>query len=227
MNGYTELLLSEKIGPLTPQQKTVLGQMQSSGTRLANYIDDSLTLHGLKAHRFSPVLQSGSIQKCVEELQGFWKLPFEQRSVKLQVEFDSAIPEFRFDWHKTQRVLSNLLENALRYSPVGSTITLRGQHCHWDRQAHGTHSVADFAREGSDAPNAVKISISDQGPGIPPEHYRDIFTEHFRIAGDDHKSGTGLGLAIARHLVTAMRGRIWVETGSAHGSIFNVLLPTR
>ena len=71
--------------------------------------------------------------------------------------------------------------------------------------------------------NAVRIDVSDTGPGIAPEHHEDIFGDFVQLQGSSR--GTGLGLAIARRLVEAHRGVIWVESEPGKGSKFSVLLP--
>src|SRR5262249_28489486 len=81
------------------------------------------------------------------------------------------------------------------------------------------------ARSGG--PNAVKVSVSDTGPGIPPEYHQEIFDDFFRLPGTEAVEGTGLGLAIARRLVQAMNGKIWVESESGAGSKFSFLVPMK
>jgi two-component system, NtrC family, sensor histidine kinase KinB len=72
--------------------------------------------------------------------------------------------------------------------------------------------------------NSVKISVADNGPGIPPEYHFEIFNEFLRVQ-PEKTSGSGLGLAIARRLVEAHAGKIWVESEVGRGSTFSVLLP--
>jgi signal transduction histidine kinase len=75
--------------------------------------------------------------------------------------------------------------------------------------------------------NAIRITVSDSGPGIPPEYQQEIFNEFLRLQQTSDSHGMGLGLAIARRLIEAHAGKIWVESEPGHGSAFSLLLPMR
>jgi signal transduction histidine kinase len=74
-------------------------------------------------------------------------------------------------------------------------------------------------------PNAVKVSVSDTGPGIPAEFHLEVFDDFFRLPGTEAEEGMGLGLAIARRLVQGMGGKIWVESDPGSGCKFSFLIP--
>jgi signal transduction histidine kinase len=76
-------------------------------------------------------------------------------------------------------------------------------------------------------PNSVKISVSDTGPGVPPEYHLEIFDDFFRLPSNEKSEGMGLGLAIARRLVHGMGGKIWVESESGAGCKFSFIIPMR
>jgi two-component system, NtrC family, sensor histidine kinase KinB len=81
-------------------------------------------------------------------------------------------------------------------------------------------------RQSLSLPNAVKVSVSDTGPGIPPEYHLEVFDDFFRLPGSENKSdGMGLGLAIARRLVNGMGGKVWVESEPGNGCKFSFLVP--
>lgn len=226
INGYIEFLLSEKLGPLNEQQKAILLQSQASGERLASYIDNYLSLSALRAKKFLPELKEGRIQGCMEELKSFWKTPFDNKHVTLAVSCDPSIEPFDFDCHKTQRVVSNLLENALQYSPANSKVEVRVSQFFWDRRKHHDEHRPERRWQCSSEPNAIQIRVSDQGPGIPAKYQEAIFEEYFRIPGRSAPGrGTGLGLAIAKNLVEAMHGEIRIDTEVKDGSHFVVVLP--
>lgn len=228
INGYIEFLLTEKLGPLNDQQKAILAQSQASGERLATYIDNYLSLSALRANKFIPELKEGMIQNCMEELRSFWKFPFETKHVELVVTCDPSIGPFEFDCHKTQRVISNLLENALQYSPAKSTVRVTVSPYFWERRKHADVHVPERRWQCSSTANAVSIEVSDEGPGIPAKFREAVFEEYFRVPGRSAPGrGTGLGLAIAKNLVQAMHGKIWIETEVENGSHFVVVLPIR
>src|SRR5260370_34908009 len=76
-------------------------------------------------------------------------------------------------------------------------------------------------------PNSVKISVSDTGPGIPPEYHLEIFDDFFRLPTNEKSEGMGLGLAIARRLVHGMGGKIWVESEPGTGCRFSFIIPMK
>ena len=76
-------------------------------------------------------------------------------------------------------------------------------------------------------PNSVKVSVSDTGPGIPPEYHIEVFDDFFRLPQSEAHSGMGLGLAIARRLVVGMGGKIWVESEPGAGSKFSFIVPLK
>jgi signal transduction histidine kinase len=76
-------------------------------------------------------------------------------------------------------------------------------------------------------PNSVKISVSDTGPGVPPEYHLEIFDDFFRLPSNEKAEGMGLGLAIARRLVNGMGGKIWVESEPGAGCKFSFIIPLK
>lgn len=226
INGYIEFLLSEKLGPLNEQQRAILLQSQASGERLAAYIDNFLSLSALRAKKFVPELKEGLIQNCLNEVRSFWKKPFESKHVALALTCDSSIGPFEFDCHKTQRVISNLLENALQYSPADSKVEVSVTPYFWERRTSDDEHFPERRWQCSSTANAVMIRVSDEGPGIPSKFHAAVFEEYFRVPGRSAPGrGTGLGLAIAKNLVEAMHGEIWIDTEVQNGSHFVVVLP--
>jgi signal transduction histidine kinase len=125
-----------------------------------------------------------------------------------------------------QRVISNLLENASKYTPQGGTVWLHAEPHMWERRSVSkSASNGDRRRQSNNAPNAVKVSVSDTGPGIRPEFQLEIFDDFFRLPGNEATDGMGLGLAIARRLLMGMGGKIWVESELEAGSKFSFLIP--
>jgi len=228
INGYIEFLLSEKLGPLNEHQRAILLQSQASGERLAQYIENFLGLSALRAKKFVPELKLGCIQDCINELRTFWVHPFENKRMTLAVTCDPSIEPFEFDCHKTQRVISNLLENALQYSPEGSKVEVTVTPYFWERRKRHKERSPERRWQCSESPNAVCIRVSDEGPGIPAKFREAVFEEYFRVPGRSAPGrGTGLGLAIAKNLVEAMHGEICLDTEDKHGSHFVVVLPIR
>ena len=125
------------------------------------------------------------------------------RAVRLEAPADPIVG--RFDRDRLGQVLQNLLGNALKYSPDGGEVVVRAE------------IVGDEAR----------LSVADQGVGVPPEEVPRLFDRFYRAATAGSAPGLGLGLYIARMLVEAHGGRIWAESAPGRGSVFSVALALR
>ena len=135
----------------------------------------------------------------------------EQYGITLEQDVPADLPSVQGDGKELERVLSNLLDNALKYTPEGGLIT-----------------VAVRPVDGQ-----VEVRVTDTGPGIPPEHRERIFDRWTRVPGSEgRRRGLGLGLAFCRSVVEAHGGRIWVvseryDEERCPGSAFHVVLPLR
>lgn len=122
---------------------------------------------------------------------------------RLSFKLQDDLPYLKIDSDMILRVVTNLMENAVKYTPEGGTITLGAQ-------------VVE---------NSLRISVTDSGPGIPPNMQRQIFDKFSRVKYTDVPKGIGLGLAFCRLAVEAHNGRIWVESEPGKGSTFMFSLP--
>jgi signal transduction histidine kinase len=225
LNGYVELLHSEKLGPLSDRQKEVLRDMQASGKRLEQFIQDFLTFSALETGGLRMQFEQGNINDCLSGVCRLWSNRFQEKGIALYFLANDKLPLFSFDWPKLERVISNLLENAFKFTPQSGTVWLHAEPHMWDRRAAAVPSAAERRRQIVTQPNAVKVSVSDTGPGIPAEFHLEVFDDFFRLPGTESKDGMGLGLAIARRLVQGMSGKIWVESDPGAGCKFSFLLP--
>jgi signal transduction histidine kinase len=161
------------------------------------------------------------------------QLRLERQPVRLSRLVEAAIrqvahtPQHRFlveleelpivdaDPARIEQVLRNLLDNAVKYSPQGGMIVVRGE-------LRERASFAETERQGE-----VVVSVADQGMGIAPEHLNRLFEKFFRVESEVGRrvNGTGLGLPIARAIVEAHGGRIWAESKLGQGSTFTFTLP--
>jgi signal transduction histidine kinase len=132
---------------------------------------------------------------------------FEARGVLLVTRIADGLTEVSLDPERIGQVLGNLLDNALRHTPAGGTVTVS----------------AATGRSGG-----VLLSVADTGEGIPAEHLSHVFERFYRVdtARDRAHGGSGIGLAIAKAFVDAHRGRLAVTSaGTGQGSTFGILLP--
>ena len=226
LNGYVELLQSEKLGDLNERQREVLRDMHSNGQRLQRYIQDFLSFSVLETGELRMKFETGNINACLSEVCRLWSPRFQERGLALYFLANEKVFEFPFDAPKLERVVSNLLENASKFTPSGGTVWLHAEPYIWERRSSSNRALPQERRRRLlSQPNSVKISVSDTGPGVPPEYHLEIFDDFFRLPSSDKAEGMGLGLAIARRLVQGMGGKIWVESEPGAGCKFSFILP--
>jgi two-component system sensor histidine kinase TorS len=227
--GYVELLQSEKLGSLNERQREVLRDMNSSGHRLQHFIQDFLSFSVLETGEMRMQFESGDMNGCLSEVCRLWSNRFQEKGLALYFLANEKVTEFCFDGPKVQRVISNLLENASKFTPGGGTVWLHAEPYMWERRAVSKPEISSERRRQPMAqPNSVKVSVSDTGPGIPPEYHIEVFDDFFRLPQNENQAeGMGLGLAIARRLVNGMGGKIWVESEPGGGCKFSFILPLK
>src|ERR1039457_4440076 len=228
LNGYIELLQSQKLGPLNERQREVMGDMFSSGQRLQQFIQDFLTFSVLEIGELRMQYVEEDMNACLSEVCQHWSGRFQERGLALYFLANEKLTPFAFDGPKIQRVISNLLENASKYTPQGGTVWLHAEPHMWERRGVSNSRVnGDRRRQAVNVPNAVRVSVADTGPGIRPEFHLEIFDDFFRLPGSESAEGMGLGLAIARRLLQGMGGKIWVESEPGSGCKFSFLIPMK
>jgi len=225
LNGYVELLQSEKLGPVSDRQREVLHDMKASGKRLEQFIQDFLTFSALETGGLRMQFDAGNINDTLSGVCKIWSNRFQEKGIALYFLANDKLPIFPFDGPKLERIISNLLENAFKFTPQSGTVWLHAEPHMWDRRAAAVPSADERRRQNVTQPNAVKVSVSDTGPGIPAEFHLEVFDDFFRLPGTESQEGMGLGLAIARRLVQGMGGKIWVESDPGSGCKFSFLIP--
>src|SRR3984957_3312406 len=226
LNGYIELLQNEKLGSLNDRQREILGDMHSSGQRLQQFIQDFLSYTVLETGEMKMRYETGNVNPCLSEVCRLWSHRFQERGLALYFLANDKLPELAFDAAKLQRVISNLLENASKFTPAGGTVWLHAEPYMWERRnPNSSGTPSERRRQNNPLPNSVKVSVSDTGPGIPAEYHIEVFDDFFQMPQSESQSGMGLGLAIARRLISGMGGKIWVESDLGAGCKFSFILP--
>jgi signal transduction histidine kinase len=186
---------------LTPaQRESFLALIADETGRLAALIGDVLDTSRIEAGTFSYSFKDVDVAELVRETVGTASIG--QDEVRIAAAVPPSLPSVRGDPERLRQVLSNLVDNAVKYSPAGDEVR-----------------VAASAENG-----ALHVAVSDNGPGIPADRQRVIF-EKFGRAGTGTQPGTGLGLFIARSIVEAHGGSLAVRSTPGHGSTFVVSLP--
>ena len=196
---------------------------------LEQFIQDFLSYTVLETGEMKMRYETGNINPCLAEVCRLWSHRFQERGLALYFLANDKLPELEFDSPKLQRVISNLLENASKFTPSGGTVWLHAEPYMWERRSPTSSTVAgERRRQSNPLPNSVKVSVSDTGPGIPAEYHIEVFDDFFRLPQNEAKTeGMGLGLAIARRLVNAMGGKIWVESEIGAGAKFSFIVPLK
>jgi signal transduction histidine kinase len=223
IKGYYDLLLTGSLGRLTEKQRDILEESKESCERLVRLVSMFLNYSALESGKLVLQLRENDLRDCLDEMAKRWSEAFQRKGVRLDVNLDPSIPTFRFDYQKVQQAAANLLDNSLKHTPSGGTVTLVAAPHFWERRVAKVAPTQERRRFRLPRPNSVEVSVSDSGSGIAPEHHQEIFEDFVRV--DRNTSGMGLGLAIAKRLVQAHRGKIWVESEAKRGSTFHFLLP--
>jgi signal transduction histidine kinase len=223
IKGYYDLMLTGSLGRLTDKQRDILEESKESCERLVRLVSMFLNYSALESGKLVLQLRENDLRDCLDEVAKRWSEAFQRKGVKLDASFDPSIPPFRFDYQKVQQAAANLLDNSLKHTPSGGSVTLKAAPHFWERRVSAVAPVEERRRFRLPRPNSVEVSVADSGPGIAAEHHQEIFEDFVRV--DRNTSGMGLGLAIAKRLIQAHRGKIWVESEPKSGSKFTFLLP--
>src|SRR5215813_13110665 len=164
MGGYLNLLLAQKLGPLTPQQLEVLSEMQDNGARLTSFVQNVLSYATLKVNRYEIQNELADINACLREIAEFWAQRFQDKAIAFYFFPDEKIPLFAFDWYKVQHIVSNLLDNAIKYTPSSGTVWLHVEPSFWERRALKRKPLIERRRRMIANPNCCRISVAIPGP---------------------------------------------------------------
>jgi signal transduction histidine kinase len=212
ISGYNRLLLTEQIGSLNDEQRRFLTESSNACNRLNTFIGN--LLEASRTSRDGEVLEIGhaKLAPVVEEVVGLLRPLLDAGGLKVQMSVDPDADYARFDRTRLGQVLTNLLGNAIKFSPAGGTIGIE------------TRRVP-FAREGGPERSCVEFLISDGGPGVAPEDRDRIFEPYVQVGDECRAGGLGLGLAICKNLVEAHGGSIRVLDQGEAGSCFAFTVP--
>ena len=181
----------------------LLETIQRSADWMKTLIQDLLDVASLDSGKLRIERGAMDVRATLDEACELFEQGAQERQVSLSVEVPEPVPDVQADRGRILQVLSNLVGNALKFTPAGGRITLRA-----------------WRREGM-----VHVTVSDTGSGIPQEELPHIFDRHWHKQRNARERGTGLGLAIASGLVEAHGGRIWAESEPGKGSDFHLTLP--
>jgi signal transduction histidine kinase len=195
--------LQERWRELTPDQRSAfLALIADETNRLADLIGDVLDTSRIESGTFSYTFTDVDIDELVQDSVALAALG--QDEVRVEAAVRRPLPRVRGDRERLKQVLTNLIDNAIKYSPAGGSV-----------------EVAASADDG-----IVRVDVRDEGPGIAREDQQLIFEKFGRVSvSGGAKSGTGLGLFIARSITEAHGGALRVRSSPSRGSTFTLELP--
>ncbi len=206
IQGYSDLLLSEHLGPLTDKQKDRLTIIKSSATSLLDIISDLLDAQKLELGQLKIKKESSSIKNTVEKAVEAMQPAADEKEVKISVNCPDVV--LLHDSERIVQVLTNILKNALTaVKEKAGAIQI---------------NVGDY-------PSEVKISIKDNGVGIPEDKQKDLFKKFYQVDASLTREigGSGLGLAICKGIVQFHGGRIGVRSTLDIGTTFTFTIPKK
>jgi len=201
MLGFTEFLLDNDVD--RQAQREILQTIHKETDRLSDLIGSFLDIQRMKDESGSLVFKEIAAREILEE--GARLFAHSRELHKIIIECGDNLPKIRGNGEKIHQVMINLLSNACKYSPEGSRITLK--------------ATAE--------PGEVLFCVQDEGPGIPLEVRDKVFERFYRVDNSDRRmvGGTGLGLALVKEIITAHKGRVWIEPSSPAGCRVCFTLP--
>jgi hypothetical protein len=205
MQGYLETLLLRH-GTLTPEEERNYLEVAAKHTeRLGKLINDLFQLTKLEAHDIKPQFEAFSLVELAQDVAQKFQLKADKRGLLLECHLSPQVPWVNADIGMIERILENLIENAIRHTGSGGVIRVTVE----------------------PAGERVRIRISDTGHGIPSEELPNVFERYYKVSrGEVGDAGsTGLGLAITRHVVELHGGHIQVESTVGVGTTFRFDLP--
>lgn len=204
IGGLSEILLTGAMGEVTNEQKEFLSIINTASNDMLTLVNDLLDVSVIESGKLDLRLESGPLKQLIEDRIRVSHIVAERKKIALHTSL-SDIPDTLFDPNRIAQVFDNLLGNAIKFSPQGSNI-----------------HISLSADAGT-----AKVSVRDEGQGIPPEEQAMLFGEFQRLSVQPTggERSTGLGLAIVKKIIDAHKGVLEVESKVGQGSTFSFRIP--
>ena len=204
---FTTNVLDGLLGDLTPEQREHLASALDNVKQLKDMVSDLLDITRVETHKITVEPQHASPVKLVADAFSTCRTNATAKNISLRSDVAPGLPFVWADPARVRQILTNLIDNAIKFTPESGTITVEGRL---------------MAEDGF-----LCLSVSDAGCGISPENREIVFDRLAQVksGAEVSRSGLGLGLFISKELVSRHGGRIWVESQLGHGSTFYFTLP--
>lgn len=223
IHGFAQLMLESADAQLSPLAREYAEIILSSAAHLRSMFTDMIEVTRAEAGELHLELRPAHLPDVIIETVARLEVEYKRRGQQIVMDLDDTLPPVLVDAGRIIQVITNLLANAIKYSPQGSRIRVRA------RRAASAADLPESAPADITLPGIV-VTVDDQGAGLTWEETRQVFMPFFRTqwARAGQAEGTGLGLTVARSIIELHRGRIWAEpaTRERPGGHFLFVLPT-
>ncbi|MDP2913307.1 MAG: ATP-binding protein [Candidatus Omnitrophota bacterium] len=198
------LVLDQKAGVINEHQRDFLDMAKKNVDRLGRIINDILDFQKLEYGKQSLKMELNDINEVVKDVKNTMASVAEAKGLTIMASLDETLPNIKFDRDKIIQVITNLVNNAIKFTEKGNIDITTGR-----------------------GDNVVGVAVSDSGIGIKKEDISKLFQKFVQIdTGLERKpGGTGLGLAISHSIIQMHKGKIWAESKYGHGAVFRFILP--
>jgi len=206
--GFSEIIHDSKAGPVTADQKEYLGDILGSANHLLRLINDILDLAKIEAGKIQFHPERVMLEELTQEVCSSLRTAADDKKIVMSVDIDPTLGALQSDPGRLKQVLYNYLSNALKFTPDGGKVQVRGR------------------PEGKDY---FHVSVEDTGLGILPTDLRRLFVAFQQLDASSSKKfqGTGLGLALTKKIIEAQGGHVGVDSTPGKGTIFYAVLPRK
>ena len=204
MQGYVETLLMKEDSLSSEDRKKYLNIVLSSSEKLSHLVAQLFEYSKLEAKQIQPQKEPFFISELAQDVFQKYEILAKEKGIIMNLNMSKELPLVFADVGLVERVMQNLMDNALKFTPQGGSVTI----------------------ELTEQEKSVKVKIADTGPGIPETEQSYIFERYRRAKKEKEKiSGTGLGLSIAKKIMEIHNSSIWVQSKPNQGAAFLFLLP--
>lgn len=205
--GFVQFILDGKAGEISDVQKKSLNRVARQSKRLSSLINDLLDISKIESGRIKMKHEPSSLLKLVKHRIEEIRPQADEKDIDLSLVAPDSLPMFVGDEERVGQVVTNLIGNAIKFTPESGKVTVRIR-----------------AQGGS----LLHVEVIDTGPGIPEDERQEVFDKFYQLGNVStrEQGGSGLGLSIAKSIIESHGGRIWVDDGEGgRGSNFQFVLP--
>jgi len=207
MKGYIQMMMKQTLGDVNNDQQKALEIILRNTNRLDELVQDILDISQLQSGNMKLIPEKTDVRKMLNQTIETLQPSAELKNIKINSDIEDKIRKLIIDKQRISQVLSNLVNNAIKFSPNDSIVNVRAL----------------------EAKEEVLFEVQDSGRGIPKNKQKKVFDMFYQVdSGMDRKfGGVGLGLTISRSIIHTHGGRIWVDSNAEKGSTFKFTLPIK